>query len=125
VAAQDPDPASLLNYYRGLTQLRHDHPALRTGDTYLLETGNAGVYAILRVDPSETLLVVINLKEVPIGDYGLSLSSTALANGDYTLDSIFGESAEPATLRVVDGAFADYRPLSQLEARTAYVFRIP
>jgi glycosidase len=123
VAAQDPDPASLLNYYRSLTQLRGDHSAMRTGDTYLLETANAGVYAILRVDPGEVLMVVINLKDAAISDFGLSLSSPALADGDYTLQTIFGGSGEPAPLQVVNGAFADYRPLEQLEAGTAYVFK--
>jgi glycosidase len=124
VAAQDPDPASLLNYYRGLTQLRRGHSALRTGDTYLLETGNAGVYAILRVDPSETLMVVINLKDAAISDFGLSLASPTLADGDYTPQTIFGGSGEPASLQVVNGAFANYRPLEQLEAATAYVFKM-
>ena len=124
VAGQDPDPASLLNYYRSLTQLRRDHSALRTGDTYLIESGNAGVYAILRVDPAEALMVVINLKDAAITDFGLSLSSPALVDGDYTPQTVFGGIAEAAHLQVVNSAFANYRPLEQLEAGTAYVFRI-
>ena len=50
VAVQDDDPDSLLNLYRTLAKLRTRHSALQTGALSLLETGNPGLYAILRYD---------------------------------------------------------------------------
>jgi hypothetical protein len=60
VAAQDRDPASLLNHYRRLIHLRNQHPALSDGD---LEVGGAmdpAVAPIMRRSPGETILVALN-----------------------------------------------------------------
>jgi glycosidase len=124
VAAQDSDPGSLLNYYRSLTSLRHDHPALRTGETALVETGNTRIYAILRRDLAETLLVLINLGDEPLAEYALSLSDAGLTDGDHTVEAVFGTQAPAAPLAAVGGGFQGYQPLAELAPHTAYVFQI-
>jgi cyclomaltodextrinase / maltogenic alpha-amylase / neopullulanase len=49
----------LLAYVKSLTQLRHDHIALRRGDHHRLFAGN-GIYAFSRNLGSENLIVILN-----------------------------------------------------------------
>ena len=63
VALQSGDSNSLLEHYRTLISLRNSHSSLRTGEVVLLDTNNSGVYAALRVDDNETLLVLVNLTD--------------------------------------------------------------
>jgi hypothetical protein len=66
VAAQDHDPKSLLTWYRTLTELRHDNPALSTGSISLLDTGNPDVVAWLRKPAAGNPVVVLcNLSAEP------------------------------------------------------------
>ena len=115
VAAQETDPASLLHHYRRLVALRNHHSALRTGALTLVDSRNAGVFASLRVDTGEVILVVINLTGAPASDYGLSLTSLSPRwSGQYRAIPLLGaESAEPLTV-LPNGQFRDYRPLPEL-----------
>lgn len=123
VAAQDGDPESLLNHYRALTTLRRQHPALRAGQSVLVETGSSKVFAMLRHDGGETLLIVANLGNAPISDYKLSLSSDVLKNGTIRLETLFG-GADAAPLMVANGAFSDYQPLPELPAYQMLVLKL-
>jgi glycosidase len=60
VQAQDGDPASLLNHYRRLIHLRHDHSALSRGDLIVGSASDPGIAAFVRRSPTETVLVVLN-----------------------------------------------------------------
>lgn len=60
VAAEQDDPSSLLNFYRTLIALRNQHPALHSGATTPLDTGNEGVLALRRSNGSEKLLILFN-----------------------------------------------------------------
>jgi glycosidase len=123
VALQENDPDSLLSHYRELIQLRKEHSALRTGQTNLLETGNSGVYAILRSEGSEHLLVLANLTKSPIQDYALTLDSEIFANGTITPEALFGNGqGEQATIS--NKRFKDYKPLSELLSYQAYIFQL-
>ena len=123
VVEQDQDPNSLLNLYRMLTKLRHEHVALRSGDLTVLETGNPGVYAILRSEGNEHLLVVINLKETPISDYGLSLREKRLSDSSITPSSLL-DSTVAAPLTIVNGTFDVYKPVEELPGYQAYIFQL-
>lgn len=123
VAKQDADPDSLLNLYRTLIKLRKDHAVLRTGQLTVLDTNNSGVYTILRSDTSESILVVVNLKDTPISDYSLTLTENILADGNVTPVSLLG-TASAAPLTITSGAFADYKPVSELPAYQAYIFQV-
>ena len=95
VALENEDSASLLNYYRTLTKLRLEHPALNGGEISLMETDNPGVYAVLRSSGSEKILVLVNLKDTPISDYQLSLEESLLSDGVIVPKTLFGTTARP------------------------------
>ena len=61
VAVQENDPASMLNFYRALAQLRRAEPALHVGNYASVETGKDDVLAYTRTAPnSDRFLVVLN-----------------------------------------------------------------
>lgn len=113
VAAEDKAPESLLNHYRTLITLRKTHSALRTGDLVLLETGNSAVYAILRRNGDETILVTVNLSDKPVSGYQLSLADSLLSDGTHSMDVLFGTGSVTA-LQVSAGKFASYQPKAEL-----------
>ncbi|MBK9927654.1 MAG: DUF3459 domain-containing protein [Anaerolineales bacterium] len=123
VAAQDIDPDSLLNHYRNLIQIRKEHPALRTGQVSVIETGNSGVYAILCVKESETLLVLANLTDQPIKEYALTLKGAVLADGTYSVESLFGaeQVKGPAVTR---GVFENYKPVDELNPFSTLIVKL-
>ncbi|MVN87807.1 DUF3459 domain-containing protein [Deinococcus sp. HMF7620] len=78
VQAQEADPASDLHYFRTLTRLRADHPAL-VGGTYRSVDAAPGVFAFYREGDGERLTVLLNftgdsadLPELTIGQTLLS-----------------------------------------------------
>lgn len=122
VAQESDDPNSLLNLYRTLNQLRRDHSVLRSGDMIVLETGNTGVYAVLRNHDQETILVLINLKGTPITDYALGLPEKAIPDGTFTPQSLL-DPTTAAPLTVAGGTFHGYKPLAELPPYQAYLFQ--
>jgi len=113
VAAEDKNKDSLLNHYRALLTLRNTHSALRTGDLILLEAGNSAVYAILRRDGNESVLITINLSDKPVSNYQLSLADTLLRDGTHSVQVIFG-TGNASSLQVNSGKFTSYRPKPEL-----------
>ena len=114
VASETNDPNSLLTHYRTLISLRNNHPALRTGELFLLSTFNEGLFACLRTTTAESVLVIVNLTNAPIRDYQLSLDSSSLAQGEYTPVSLMNE-IPLATLTVRDnGHIFYYIPLPEI-----------
>jgi alpha-amylase len=123
VAVQDKDTNSLLNLYRTLTKLRVEHPVLRSGSLTVLETGNPGVYAILRHSDTESILVLINLKGTSISDYGLNLKEKLLPDDTLSPISLLG-TITAATLTVNGGTFTGYKPVTELPPYQAYIFQL-
>jgi glycosidase len=123
VAAQTDDPASLLNHYRHLVQLRNEHPALRTDAIQLIESSHRGVYSFLRYAEGETLLVIINLAKKPVEDYTLSATDTLL-RGDVTATLLFGEGGVNPPALDENGGFGDYVPLNGLPAQSTFVIAL-
>jgi alpha-amylase len=122
VALQSGDPNSLLEHYRKLIALRNAHTSLRTGQVILLETKIPGVYAALRVDQHETLLVLVNLTDKNISDYGLPLRAANLAEITYRAETLFG--AEPAKDPEGSGeSLREYKPFEKLDAYAMYVIK--
>jgi glycosidase len=120
IAAQSADPDSLLSLYRQLIRLRDEHPALRVGESAVVDPGAASAYALLRHHNDETILVLVNLSARPVDRYGLSLDSSPL-RGTLTAEDLLG--AGPLTSPQVDaqGGFTDYRPVESLEPFATYV----
>ncbi len=123
VAVQDKDANSLLNHYRALITLRNARPALRTGSLVLVETGNPAVYASLRSEANETLLILVNLGGKTITDYRLSSASAALLDGTYAPETLFGRGSA-GTLIIDSNTFSNYKPLDKLPAYSTWVFHI-
>lgn len=63
-APQRDDPASMLNLYRSLLQLRRARPALSVGDVTVLDAGD-DVLVYQRSHDDERLLIALNLGEQP------------------------------------------------------------
>ncbi len=59
-AAEDKDPASVLNYFRRATAVRRQHKVLVYGQYALLDAANSHVYAYTRTLGRERALVVLN-----------------------------------------------------------------
>lgn len=113
VAAQTDDPNSLLNHYRTLVNLRNSYPALQTGDMHILDSGNAGVYSFLRYDDDEVILVLVNLTDEVITDYGLTMeaaSESLLLYGE-------GEIAAPVP-------YEPYQPVPALAPYASLVIQL-
>jgi len=123
VATESNDPNSLWSFYQTMIALRHAHSALRDGTLSLVSSGNPGVYAILRSDGKETLLVLINLTKSAIGAYHLSLQNPGLTDGQYSLDLLYG-GGSPAPLVVANQAFSNFKPLVELPAYGISIFNL-
>jgi glycosidase len=114
VAAQADDPASLLSHYRALIAVRNAHPALRTGSVLLIPTDNSSVYALLRVEKDDKILVLINLDGKPIGDYALDWKDSSLTAGA-ALTPLMGAS---------DSSTLSTQPVKELSPYSTYIFQV-
>lgn len=114
VALQEDDPDSLLNHYRTLVRIRQDHSALRTGEVFIIETGNSGSYAVLCMNENETILILTNLTEESISDYALTLTNAPLPDSTLHPATLFG-SAQIQPITVSQGGIQNYMPVSELQ----------
>lgn len=120
VAAQAGDTTSLLAHYRAVIALRNQYSALRTGEYYSVETGNRRVYAVLRVDGDQAILILINLANSETTDYTLSLASSSL-QGEYQIFALLGEGEFSGLTCGEQGNFSGYIPLLNLPANGNYI----
>jgi glycosidase len=123
VAAQDGDPDSLLNHYRQLIRLRSDHSALSGGEWLLIDTDPGRLYATLRHDGEQTLLVLINPSRREVTDYSLSLPAGPLEDG-VTASMIFGEGQPESPEINPAGGFDDYTPLPALPPQSTTIMAL-
>ncbi len=124
VAAETSDPNSLLSTYRNLLTVRKANSALTFGQVTLLSTGNAGVYAALRSEANETLIVLSNLTGQPVSDYALSGSAESLQAGTFTVTPLFGAGQFSGITIGSGGQIAKYQPLPSLPPYGMYVVKI-
>lgn len=123
VAQQMADPDSLLNHYRALIHLRHEHDALRLGDWTQIDANPGRVYASLRQVDDQILLVLINLSDKPSDDFRLTLEMGTLpAIGDTAVILGAGEATPPEIN--ADGGFVDYQPLAELPPHSTYIIQL-
>lgn len=121
VAAQGDDPGSLLSLYRALIHLRADSPALRRGSVIEVETGASTIFAYLRSDGDDHVLVIGNLGSNPTSDLALDLAEGPLV-GMKGVTTVVGPGsiAPDVTDR---GGFLDYRPVDSLPGHGVLVLR--
>lgn len=119
VARQDSDPDSLLSHYRDLIHLRNSNSALRRGGLTPVDSSARNIYAFLRHDAEQTLLVLINLSGETTADYALTLAESGLDLAAPRLVYGAGQLATPSFNS--DGGFDGYRPLSELDPHSLRV----
>jgi glycosidase len=123
VEAESADPQSLLSHYRLLIHFRAEHPALQTGEYYAVDSSAPVVYAALRKDDEEILLVLINLSREPVSDVRLTSGDPILTETTYTAETLFGSGeAQPAS--VEQGMLQDYRPISGMDPYSTVILRL-
>lgn len=113
VATQTDDPDSLLSLYRTLIALRQEHPALRAGDTWLVESSAPQVYSLLRQSEDGAILFLANLSDQPIKGYQLTLGSGPLPVR-VKASLLFGEGAPASPAINPQGGFRAYTPLAEI-----------
>jgi len=102
----------------------------------LLDTNNSGVYAALRVDDNETLLVLVNLTDEAITNYALTFEDADLAGSTYSAETLFGTGQANGgiltvrpSLTVSKGpersgeAFPEYKPFENLNPYAMVVIK--
>jgi glycosidase len=123
VVEQAADPESLLNHYDALIQVRNDYAALRTGEWRQVEAPGHDIYAFLRYTNNEVILVLLNLGDEAISDYGLDLSNGPLA-GSAGATLLFGEGEVVAPVVNGNGGFDGYRPVETLRPQSSFIIRL-
>ena len=116
VDAQSHDATSLFSTYRHMIRVRQSSPSLLRGDLQLLPTSNPAVIAFRRAAPgAEPMLLVANLSEKPISDFGISTPGF----------SVEAQSDLIASVPVVARAQTDaaYKPVSLLNAYQVLIIR--
>ncbi len=84
VATESADPASILNFYKRLLDLRHHEKALIEGEYIPLDENNSNVLSFLRRFRNEAVLVVLNMSAtaqkvtLDLAPQGLATSSHAI-----------------------------------------------
>jgi glycosidase len=128
VDRQAGDPDSLLAAYRELIRVRGAEPALQAGATVPVEGGAESVTGWLRASGDETLLVVTNLGQEPVADYGLTLDGGPLCGrlAARVVATIGGDASQPpvAPSVTVDGGLDAWKPFDSLPARSGYVLAL-
>ena len=77
-----------------------------------------GLFACLRTTADVSVLVLVNLTNAPIRDYELSISASALSQGEYAPVSLL-DKTPLATLTVLDeGSLLNYVPVPEIPPYT-------
>jgi alpha-glucosidase len=97
VALQSADPTSMLGFYRALTALRRREPALQTGTYQSIDAGTPDVFAYLRSQDADRLLVALNFRACP-----QCLDLSALGSHAELLLSTEMTGARPVSLQRLD-----------------------
>jgi glycosidase len=116
VAVESADPNSLLSLYRRLIHLRNQYPALRTGQTIVLNSGSPLVYAILRYDEKDAFLILLNVddsRKVKADSYGIKTDSWPIP-ANFKISSVMGLQNPAKPQMNAAGGLEDYRPYPTL-----------
>ena len=123
VEVQTDKPDSLLSFYRDWIHLRNQNPALLFGQTYVLESSDKAVFAVLRTVEGQQMIALVNLSDQPVSDFTLKLASGPLS-GAYALEPLYGEGSFADLQANSKGGFDDYQPLPELPANARYLLEL-
>ncbi|HOY06532.1 MAG TPA: alpha-glucosidase [Saprospiraceae bacterium] len=98
--AQEKNPASTLNYFRSLVNVRKKNLTLVYGKYELLDKNNPSVYAYTREDESGKLLILLNFsKENALADIGMDVSKKTVLLSNYKERSRPGKRKNTVVLK--------------------------
>jgi len=117
VAAQTDEPASLLNHYRAMVNLRVASPALGTGSFLALDTGISSSIAFLRQTADQTVLVIANAGTEASDAFSLTTEAGITAGGG--APAPLGPAGAPALTN--DGATL---AVPSLPAKSLFVYTL-
>jgi glycosidase len=124
VAAENADPASLLNEYRQMIRLHTSTPALAQGTFTPLDVpGQPGVALFVRKAGDSAVLVVLNFSEQTLTDATAGASASDLAPGQYRLQPLHGASNTGAVTVGQDGSITAMT-VPRVAALTGAIFAI-
>jgi len=125
VAVETADAQSLLSHYRALIRLRNEHAALRVGATALVDASMPAIYALMRSNPGERLLTVVNLSGEPVRDYQLTLATGPLAAGSrYRAVPLMGAGPSADLTANAGGGFDAYMPWPALPPYSSLILQL-
>ncbi len=125
VAVETADAQSLLSHYRTLIRLRNEHAALRVGAIALVDASTPAIYSLMRSNPGEKLLIVVNLSGEPVSDYQLTLATGPLAAGSrYRAVPLMGAGPSADLTANAGGGFDAYPPLPTLAPYSSLILQL-
>lgn len=120
IETEAADPDSLLSTYRSFVRLRTDHPALGHGDWTAIDSTEPAVHAFLRQADGESVVVAVNLGEVPVAGLELDLEAGPLC-GSPGAEVLFGSGEVRAPAITPSGGLDGYVPVDTLGAHETIV----
>ena len=125
VADQLEDENSLLNHYKKMIGLRNATQQLRSGEITLVNSSASSVFSFIRKLDNEptTYLVVHNLASAR-NDLPLSLNTSSLEAGNYTLFDVLSNSTLGELTVGANGAIQGTTEAVSLDGFRSYVLRL-
>ena len=121
--AQQADETSLWHHYNTLIHLRNDHSALLNGYLLPLQGANTNIYAFLRYDSREALLIVVNFSKEAVTDATLTLAESPL-RGDFKVETLLGTTGAASLSLDGNGGTAGYQPFAELPPLSSHILRL-
>lgn len=123
VAAQDSDPESLLNWYRGLVNLRNQYPALQKGDYIPFTSSCRRLYTVARIEGDEVLLTVANLGVQTLENCTIALEGGDLA-GTWQTEAVWGKAPFSEITFAEDGSLTDFVVAEILDGGETFILKL-
>ena len=125
VADQLEDENSLLNHYKKMIGLRNATQQLRSGEITLVNSSASSVFSFIRKLDNEptTYLVVHNLASAR-NDLPLSLNTSSLEAGNYTLFDVLSNSTLGELTVGANGAIQGTTEAVSLDGFRSYILRL-
>lgn len=117
-------PLSLLTHYQKLIALRNQSEVMRRGEVFTPGISHPEVYCTLSVLNGEAILVIVNLSDHPVTQYHLSLASSSLPAGQYSVTNLFGNPPAKNVTINVSGGFESYAPSNQVPSFGTLIYHL-
>ena len=123
VETESQDPESLLNWYRGLVNLRNQTPALQKGDYIPVTSSCRRLYAVARTEGDEVILTLANLGVQTLENCTIALEGSNLA-GIWQVEALWGREPFAEITFAGDGSLADFVAGETLNGGETFVLRL-